>query len=150
TLTPARCRVARPALRRAGYFCAATGCGPVRLIDNCLSSSRRLSMHRIPRALALLLSGVLLLGSDHSSAQAQEASRFFPETGHSVRGRFLDYWNSHGGLAQQGYPISDEIQEVSPTDGNTYTVQYFERAVFEYHPEKQAPYDVLLSLLGVL
>jgi C-terminal peptidase prc len=27
-------------------------------------------------------------------------------------------------------------------------VQYFERAVFEYHPENQAPYDVLLSQLG--
>jgi hypothetical protein len=29
-----------------------------------------------------------------------------------------------------------------------YTVQYFERAVFEYHPENQPPYDVLLSQLG--
>lgn len=29
-----------------------------------------------------------------------------------------------------------------------YTVQYFERAVFEYHPEKQVPFDVLLSQLG--
>jgi hypothetical protein len=27
-------------------------------------------------------------------------------------------------------------------------VQYFERAVFEYHPENAAPYDVLLSQLG--
>ncbi len=27
-------------------------------------------------------------------------------------------------------------------------MQYFERAVFEYHPENQPPYDVLLSLLG--
>src|SRR4029453_2680814 len=28
------------------------------------------------------------------------------------------------------------------------TVQYFERAVFEYHPENQPPNDVLLSQLG--
>jgi hypothetical protein len=27
-------------------------------------------------------------------------------------------------------------------------VQYFERARFEYHPENQPPYDVLLGLLG--
>jgi hypothetical protein len=31
----------------------------------------------------------------------------------------------------------------------TYTVQYFERARFERHPENQAPYDVLLGLLGI-
>src|SRR5207249_9390646 len=70
------------------------------------------------------------------------------ETGKAVRGIFLTYWKSHGGLAQQGYPISGELQEVSATDGNPYTVQYFERAVFEYHPENQSPYDVLPSLLG--
>jgi DNA-binding beta-propeller fold protein YncE len=65
-----------------------------------------------------------------------------------VRGAFLAYWDSHGGLAQQGYPISSEMQEVSETDGKSYTVQYFERAVFEHHPENRPPHDVLLSLLG--
>ena len=35
-------------------------------------------------------------------------------------------------------------------NGQAYTVQYFERAVFEHHPENQPPYDVLLSLLGAL
>jgi hypothetical protein len=81
-------------------------------------------------------------------SQAQEESRTFPQTGKTVWGRFLDYWNEHGGLAQQGYPISDEFLEVSDTNHLTYTVQYFERAVFELHPENQAPNDVLLSLLG--
>ena len=38
----------------------------------------------------------------------------------------------------------------SPTDGKTYTVQYFERNRFEYHPENAGtPYAVLLGLLGV-
>ncbi len=73
----------------------------------------------------------------------------FNQTGHSLGGKFRTYWESHGGLPQQGYPISDEFQEVSKTNGKTYTVQYFERAVFELHPENQAPNDVLLSLLGV-
>ena len=63
-------------------------------------------------------------------------------------GKFLDYWKRHGGLAQQGYPISDEFTEKSDLDGKTYKVQYFERAVFEYHPENKPPYDVLLSQLG--
>jgi acetyl esterase/lipase len=75
-------------------------------------------------------------------------TRLFTETDKTVRERFLAYWNAHGGLAQQGYPVSNELQERSDTDGKTYTVQYFERAVFEHHPENQAPYDVLLSLLG--
>ncbi|HEX9990951.1 MAG TPA: erythromycin esterase family protein [Chloroflexia bacterium] len=66
-----------------------------------------------------------------------------------MEGRFLQYWQEHGGLAQQGFPISTEMQERSETDGKTYTVQYFERAVFELHPETQPPHDVLLSLLGV-
>ncbi len=72
----------------------------------------------------------------------------FPQTGRTISGVFLDYWQQHGGLAQQGYPVSDQFQEKSDLDGKTYTVQYFERAVFEYHPENRAPYNVLLSQLG--
>jgi hypothetical protein len=84
-----------------------------------------------------------------SGPQAQvETSHFFPETGKTVSGRFLEYWKQNGGLAQQGYPLSDPFQEKSDLDGKTYTVQYFERAVFESHPENPKPYDVLLSQLG--
>src|SRR5207302_5406993 len=53
-----------------------------------------------------------------------------------------------GGLAQHGYPISPQFSERSEVDGKVYSVQYFERAVFELHPENKPPYDVLLSLLG--
>lgn len=77
-------------------------------------------------------------------------SALFPPTGKRVGGAFLDYWHSHGGVAQQGYPISEEFSEVSPVDGRRYTVQYFERVVFEFHPENKAPYNVLLSPLGVM
>lgn len=73
----------------------------------------------------------------------------FPETGHSLSYGFKYYWLTHGGLDIFGYPISEEFVEVSPTDGKTYTVQYFERARFEYHPEnKGTDYEVLLGLLG--
>lgn len=91
---------------------------------------------------------VLLALIGRGAVQAQGSSRTFTETGKTVSGRFLKYWNEHGGLAQQGYPISGEFQERSDTDGKTYTVQYFERAVFEYHSELDPPNDVLLSLLG--
>jgi hypothetical protein len=83
------------------------------------------------------------------SGQAQsETSRLFPETGHTVQGVFLDYWKSHGGLAQQGYPLSEEMFETSELDGKRHKVQYFERAVFERHSENKPPYDVLLMQLG--
>ncbi len=84
-----------------------------------------------------------------TTAHAQGSSHTFPETGKTVKGRFLQYWQKHGGLAQQGFPISSEMQEKSDTDGKLYTVQYFERAVFELHPENAPSNDVLLSLLGV-
>ncbi len=81
-------------------------------------------------------------------AQNNPSSRYFPETKHTVSGIFLKYWNEHGGLPQQGYPLSEEFTEVSDLNGLPYTVQYFERAVFEKHPENRPPYDVLLSQLG--
>jgi hypothetical protein len=80
--------------------------------------------------------------------RANTDGRFFQETKHYVGGIFLKYWQEHGGLAQQGYPISDEFEEQSDLDDKTYTVQYFERAVFELHIENPSPYDVLLSQLG--
>ena len=104
--------------------------------------------------LVFLLSGVgvpqtsVATNSATADAVSQSGSITFSETGKTVKGRFLEYWNTHGGLPQQGFPISDEIEERSDTDGRMYTVQYFERAVFEYHPENKPPYDVLLSLLG--
>ncbi|HET8630527.1 MAG TPA: S8 family peptidase [Thermomicrobiales bacterium] len=73
---------------------------------------------------------------------------YFPETQHSLSGDFLIYWENNGGLAIFGYPISEPFMEVNTTDGKVYLVQYFERNRFELHPENQAPYNVLLGLLG--
>jgi hypothetical protein len=67
----------------------------------------------------------------------------FSETGHSLAYGFKKYWDAHGGLWQFGFPISEEFQE------NGLTVQYFERARFEYHPEYAGTnYEVLLGRLG--
>ncbi|MCL5257494.1 MAG: L,D-transpeptidase family protein [Chloroflexi bacterium] len=68
---------------------------------------------------------------------------YFPETQHSLAYGFLNFWLSNDGLRNFGFPISEEITE----DG--FTVQYFERARFEYHPEfAGTPYEVELGLLG--
>jgi len=98
-----------------------------------------------------MVAGMLLTLSLHaggSLAQTTKGCQSFAQTGHQVCGRFLDYWQAHGGLAQQGYPLSEPFTETSDLNGKPYTVQYFERAVFELHPENKAPYDVLLSQLG--
>ncbi len=74
---------------------------------------------------------------------------FFDATGHTLRGAFARYWTAHGGLPVFGYPLTEVFEEVSPTDGQTYLVQYFERNRFEYHPEHAGtPYEVQLGLLG--
>lgn len=68
---------------------------------------------------------------------------FFPETGHSLGGPFRAYWESKGGLAQFGLPLTEEIIEGGKT------VQWFERARFEYNPQGVGtPNEVLLGQLG--
>ena len=109
---------------------------------------------RIGVLMAVLLVGGVgyAAGTAHvltpQQAVAADECYTFAATGKQVCGRFLEYWRDNGGLAQQGLPLSDPFQERNELNGQTYTVQYFERAVFEAHPENQRPYDVLLSLVG--
>jgi hypothetical protein len=82
-----------------------------------------------------------------------------PNAQHSVCGPFLRAWRASGleldgrpgiseseSLALFGLPMGPPRTEV--IEGNVYTVQWFERARFEYHPENAQPYDVLYGLLG--
>jgi hypothetical protein len=111
------------------------------------------------------------LGADRLSQQGRDwrtfpksapkaGCRFFVETGHNICEPFLGYWRSHGlefdgrpgtseaeSLALFGLPLSDMQPEDTP-DGR-FTVQWFERARFELHPENAPPYNVLLGLLGI-
>jgi outer membrane protein assembly factor BamB len=94
-----------------------------------------------------------LLGVHFHDAEPPAAPRLDPGysvlNGHNLGGAFRRYWEARGGLFVNGYPISEERDEVSPTDGKTYRVQYFERARFEYHPEYAGTdHEVLLGLLG--
>ena len=70
------------------------------------------------------------------------AAQFFPETGCVVGGGFWQFWQTRGGLQIFGFPLSNELLE----DGRV--VQYFERAVLEWHPEHAAPWDILLRRIG--
>ena len=76
---------------------------------------------------------------------AQEPeTRFFPETGRTVLGPFLQFFDEHGGLDVFGPPLSEELVE----DG--IRVQYFQNARLELHPENPRPYRVQPGLLGDL
>ena len=70
-------------------------------------------------------------------------SLYFPQTGHSVQGDFLRFFNARGGLAIFGYPLT----EAFPEGGRL--VQYFQRARMEAFPEYPEPDKVQLGLLGV-
>jgi hypothetical protein len=87
--------------------------------------------------------------------------RFFSETGHNICGRFWTAWRTNGlerdgnpyskteaeNLALFGLPLSGEHTETYRE--GTFTVQWFERARFEYHPElANTPYVVLFGLLS--
>lgn len=82
----------------------------------------------------ILLNGDLLLPAP--------GPRCFDETGYCISGEFRTFWENNGGLPVFGYPLSDLVIE------NGRVVQYFERQRFEYHPENNPPYNVLLGLLG--
>ena len=97
-------------------------------------------------SLLTLLSGAFMPAASRTYAAS---SRYFPETGKTVNDPFLSYWTGHGGLAQQGFPITDAYNEKNDADGQSYITQYFERARFEYHPESSDPkFQVLLGLVG--
>jgi hypothetical protein len=86
-------------------------------------------------------------GAPTAPVPPQAGYRYFAETGHNVGPRFGAYWEANGGLAQFGFPLTEPFEQ-RLEDGNTYTVQYFERTRFELHPENPTPYDILLGQFG--
>lgn len=106
----------------------------------------------IPYKVLLGQFGRLLYLTDPNQPRATgvaplSGATYFDATGHNLGGSFRTYWETNGGLAQFGFPISEEFTEILE-DGKSYTVQYFERARFESHPENPAPYNVLLGQFG--
>ena len=90
-----------------------------------------------------LLVGVLLLAVAPLGLLAQSPSeQYFPDTGHTVRGEFLEYFNVHGGLRVFGFPITEEFSL------NGQTVQYFQRARLELLPDMPAGKRIQLGALS--
>lgn len=67
---------------------------------------------------------------------------YFAETGHKVCNSFLSYFKANGGVDVFGYPITEYVQEKG------LIVQYFQRALMEWHPGKPAGQRVVTAPLG--
>jgi phage baseplate assembly protein gpV len=84
------------------------------------------AMKVIWRFIASVLTLTLLFAPHAAQAQAADV-RYFPETGHYVKGAFLQFYNAaKDPVLVYGYPITEQI---TARDGKT--VQYFQRARFE-------------------
>ena len=84
---------------------------------------------------------------------SDENCNFYPETGHRLCFGIRTFWTASGGLPNLGFPISEEFDERNEPppagDGEVHTVQYFERARIEWHPEHRGTeFEFLLGLLG--
>ncbi|MDE2816611.1 MAG: hypothetical protein OXK81_07920 [Chloroflexota bacterium] len=102
-------------------------------------SAMRQPVHRVGLIFILALLAALWPQPLH----ATDHTIYFPETGASVSFGFKRFFEERGGVEIFGYPITPEIQE------GGRTVQYFQRARFEYHPEHAGTrYEVQLGLLG--
>jgi hypothetical protein len=96
------------------------------------------------QAWAIAVTGfVLLLAVAAVSAQSEDDQRYFDETGHTISGAFLKFFDEHGGLEIFGYPITEQF-----VDANGLLVQYFQRARFEWRPDNPEGFKVQLGLLG--
>ncbi|HEX6291617.1 MAG TPA: bifunctional metallophosphatase/5'-nucleotidase [Herpetosiphonaceae bacterium] len=97
------------------------------------------------RQLIGILAGIAIAFGVITVPQAAPAELCFNQPGVTacVAPEFRSYWESNGGLAVFGYPLEAARQEQTPE--GTFLVQYFERQRFELHPEKAAPYNVLLG-----
>ncbi len=86
---------------------------------------------------------------DLNTKPADNDRLYFLESGHTLGGAFRTYWEHNGGVTKLGYPISEELVEGNLLDGQVRTVQYFERAVLEYHNDKEGTPDaIMLAAVG--
>lgn len=86
---------------------------------------------------------------DPIKAASDDSCNFYQETSHRLCNGFLNFWQNGGGVVVFGFPISEEFDQKNPDTGQTYTVQYFERARFEWHPNSDGSGGtVMLGRLG--
>jgi hypothetical protein len=123
--------------------------GLVRLLENDkhdnYDPSGRVWVHKLAYHVYQELALNVKITDPVSEADARAAKLYyFSQTQQTIAPEFAEYWIEKGGLEQFGYPIS------RPTEINGVLSQFFQRAVFEYHPElKGTGSEVLLRLIGL-
>ena len=94
--------------------------------------------------LPILIFTLLLITAQPAQAQSTDV-QFFAQTGHNVRGTFLQFYKSvKNPELVYGYPITEQM---TSRDGKT--VQYFQRARFELRADLPEGQRVQLTLLGL-
>ena len=73
---------------------------------------------------------------------------YVPETQHLMSTGFKSYWQTHGGPALFGFPLSEEFYEKDPATGEDIIVQYFERVKLEYRASLPDGQRISLGRLG--
>ncbi|HMK07860.1 MAG TPA: hypothetical protein VK449_02410, partial [Anaerolineales bacterium] len=95
--------------------------------------------------LALAVAGVAAVAQSPPAAAQEEGGRYYSETGHTLDGRFVGFFDDHGGSAILGFPITDSF--VDPASG--WRIQYLENARLELAPEAgSGRVGVRLAALG--
>ncbi len=103
-------------------------------------------MLKVRRFFAVFLIFGLFSANWHSASAQAGGNRYFSETGHNVSGEFLTFYESNpNAIFLYGYPITEEF---TSKDGKT--VQYFQRARFEYDASLPEGSRVRLTPLGNL
>jgi hypothetical protein len=101
-------------------------------------------MHRL---VLLCLAGMLALSAIVAVPSGQRAAageRYCPPgVPYCAENAFLAFWQANGGLEILGLPVSQPF-----VDDRGLLVQYYERAILEWHPENPPAYQVLLTRLG--
>lgn len=87
------------------------------------------------------------MSRDAFQVQSGGGEHFVAETGHTINAPFLAYFEENGGVRIFGYPLTEAFFETGD-DGVARTVQYFERAVLQYHDD-ESPAVVRPRALGV-
>lgn len=79
-----------------------------------------------------------------TAAESPHLPRYYPQTGHTIAGPFLSYYDAHQGQETFGYPITEAMEHEG------WQVQYFQFARLELHPENEPAYFVTVGWLGDL
>jgi hypothetical protein len=124
--------------------------GALRWRDDVPDDNLLATLQAIPalawRVLPVLFSDVPPLGWAQPDELAGDPERcaYEPVTRHNTCDAFRSFWESHGGLANFGYPLTRPYYDPALN----LAVQYFERARFELHREADGTSLVLLGRLG--